>query len=646
MKYIILLLICVGTLFSESYDDHIFPVRLTIDSASDLKFTFDWAADTNSLRYNISRKELNDSSFGRPIVLPGDATSYIDSTVKPGIHYEYKIENYQTEISAFNYISAGVDLPINKKSSILILVADNTTLPQNFDRYKELLQTEMKAVYVKEVQASLDFNKEKILSVKNLIRETRNKDNELKYVLLIGNVPIPYSGNYSPDGHTEHIGAWPADVWYAELDGVWTDSIIDADSAAAQRQHNIPNDGKFDNYYLPSPSELIIARIDFRNLSAFTESEDELLERYFNKNIRYRTAEYQPKEKAFISDGFREYGGYPATFLYNQFASLFGSSQITLKNMRDSMSSGNYSMAYACAPGGYNSVFLTLYTEELAQKPYDAVFLCCFGSWLADWDSENNLLRGAIASQPSILCSWFGNRPQVPLHNLGLGNTIGEQIYVAQNNKMLYEYWYNAVSRGVHLNLMGDPTLKLRHVAMPSNLESSVEQSSFNFKWTASDNAEYYNLYVSNESGMLGDLVNQSPILGTTYKVNILRSGKSYYTLKAVQKVITKNGSYYEESSGIRDSLEYYPPEDILVYMTNPIIAEADFEISVSLKTDDYLDYNIYDLQGSLVESGSGQQKALNHNIQIKSTFISGTYFLSLRTASGIEKSHKFTVIR
>ncbi len=647
MRYILLLIVSVAFLSAESYEDHIFPIKLSIDSSSSPAFVFEWAQDTNSLKYIVSKKVYTDSSFGKPIaILSGDAVGFADSSIAKGVHYEYKFENYQTEISTYNYVSVGFDLPIKERTSVLLLIADNTDLPDNYKTYRDLLLSGHLNIYEQTMPASLEFDKEKNIEIKQTIQSFVAKDSTIRYVLLIGNVPIPYSGNFSPDGHNDHIGAYPADIWFAEMDGDWSDEIIDADSASASRQHNFPGDGKFDNYYLPSKSELIIARIDFRNLPDFAETETELFERYFEKNIRYRTSLYKPQASAFISDGFVSYGGFPATTIYNQFASLFGEDNITQKNMRDSMSSGNYTMAYACGSGGYESILLTLYSADMAKQDYDAVFLSCFGSWLCDWDSQNNLLRAAIASKPSILCSWFANRPQIPLHNLGLGNTIGDAIYAAQNNKTLYEYWYNNYLQGVHLNLIGDPTLKLRHIDMPADLSLLKGENGLEINWNPSPNAEYYNIYKSNSENSTGIKINKEPLTKLNYLEKKMLSGKFYYTVTAVEKVTTPNGSYYEESAGIRDSIELYPNEDIVVYLANPAQAGVIGEISIAMKEKASIAYSLSNSAGQVVLSGNTINRSYNHFLNFNTILVPGAYFLNIESSAGKKKNIKIAVIR
>jgi len=49
--------------------------------------------------------------------------------------------------------------------------------------------------------------------VKGLIQwDYRANQENVKSVFLFGHVPAVYSGSLNPDGHQEHLGAWPADA--------------------------------------------------------------------------------------------------------------------------------------------------------------------------------------------------------------------------------------------------------------------------------------------------------------------------------------------------------------------------------------------------------------------------------------------------
>ena len=71
-------------------------------------------------------------------------------------------------------------------------------------------------------------------------------ENKNHSLFLLGHVPVPYSGNINPDGHPDHQGAWPADGYYADMDGTWTDISVNNTVATGTRNDNVPGDGKFD----------------------------------------------------------------------------------------------------------------------------------------------------------------------------------------------------------------------------------------------------------------------------------------------------------------------------------------------------------------------------------------------------------------
>ena len=65
-------------------------------------------------------------------------------------------------------------------------------------------------------------------NIKAIIKGVYSADQaNVKSVFIFGHVPVPYSGKLNPDGHPDHLGAWPADVYYGDMDGSWTDSTVD-----------------------------------------------------------------------------------------------------------------------------------------------------------------------------------------------------------------------------------------------------------------------------------------------------------------------------------------------------------------------------------------------------------------------------------
>lgn len=89
-------------------------------------------------------------------------------------------------------------------------------------------------------------------TLKNWVISEFNKPGAVvKSLLIIGHFAIPYSGNFAPDGHTERIGAQPADIFYADIDGAWTDSTVTTNNNGFIYTPNEPNDGNWDQSILP-----------------------------------------------------------------------------------------------------------------------------------------------------------------------------------------------------------------------------------------------------------------------------------------------------------------------------------------------------------------------------------------------------------
>src|SRR5207248_1131072 len=92
-----------------------------------------------------------------------------------------------------------------------------------------------------------------------------------------GHVPVPYSGLLNPDGHPNHLGAWPADAYYGDMDGLWTDTTVNyvgtdpGDPADTARLANVPGDGKFDQSTIPGVVRLNVGRVDLANLPGYLQ---------------------------------------------------------------------------------------------------------------------------------------------------------------------------------------------------------------------------------------------------------------------------------------------------------------------------------------------------------------------------------------
>src|SRR5437588_6848703 len=473
--------------------------------ASPPQITLSWPQDTAAVpdSYTVYRKSLSATSWGAGTVLAGAVTSFTDNNVAVGASYEYQVfkTNAAYHSSGYGYIYTGINASMVENRGKLVLVVDNTyagDLAGELGRLQQDLVGDGWTVLRHDVGRS-----DSVVSVKNLIKADYNADpSNVKGVFLFGHVPVPYSGQLNPDGHPEHVGAWAADVYYGDLDGNWTDNSINfrqsanTDPADAARLSNVPGDGKFDQTTIPSSVELQVGRVDLANMPGRLSwggaptfpSEQELLRQYLNKDHKFRHKLMTVRRRGVVADYFGVRNGEAfAASAYRNFAPFFGASNIDNLNLINNdtqgvwvpaLKSNDYLWAHGSGAGSYNSVrglanagnYNSTTTPEIVNNDIKAVFVTLFGSWLGDWDHEDNIMRGVLATPTyGLACAWSG-RPHWFAHPMGLGETIGYTARLTQNNTGLYQNEIDRSANLIHIALMGDPTLRLHPVAPPSAL--------------------------------------------------------------------------------------------------------------------------------------------------------------------------------
>ncbi|MEM1119744.1 MAG: hypothetical protein AAGJ18_04810, partial [Bacteroidota bacterium] len=235
-----------------------------------------WRSNPDATAYSLYKKRRVDTTWGKPILVTNNqVTNYVDTAVKVGHLYEYRLVKQTGDSLGYGYLFSGIDyLPPQKRGNIL-LVVDSTTvgfIQANLTAYVDNLISEgwLPTLAVVAENAS-------VRQVKSLILQYYEQLDVLNTVLLLGDIAVPHAGNMNPDGHTNHKGAWPADLYYGDIDGIWTDERVNNTSSDYPRLHNVPNDGRFDQDYIPSNIELAIGRLDFSELPIFNLDQYALL---------------------------------------------------------------------------------------------------------------------------------------------------------------------------------------------------------------------------------------------------------------------------------------------------------------------------------------------------------------------------------
>jgi hypothetical protein len=529
-----------------------------VTSQTPLRMVLQWQADTGTVSQVVSRRVAGAPNWTAGKTIIKKDTTYTDSTIVAGTEYEYRmIRNTKragSPISAIGYIRTGVASRIGDDPGACILLVDRTyatELAPELDRLQQDLLAEGRVVHRIDVSAQAA-----VPSVKAQLSTLYDSDpDNISTLFIFGHVPVPYSGFINPDGHPDHFGGWPADVYYGEFDGDWTD--VDYDTATTRRvaNHNVAGDGKFDQSALPDDVNLQIGRVDLSNMTAFTKSEKELLKQYLDKDHAYRTGALLAPERGLIDDNFGYFGGEAfASSGWRNFAPLVGKDSLHEVDWFTTLATDPYLFAYGCG-GGYDQGAGGIgATSDFASKDPHAIFTLLFGSYFGDWNTQSNFLRAPLCTSYGLTCAWSG-RPYWDIFPMGMGHSTGEVAMLTQNNQG--SYTANFANYWVHVALMGDPTLRVRPFATPASVSllNDVPNNKVTINWTGDPTLVGYNVYRVSVKRNHFELLTTTPVVvpsnGAASYVDLSPLADSaYYIVRGIRNETTKSGNYLNLSHG------------------------------------------------------------------------------------------------
>jgi PKD repeat protein len=526
------------------------------------QITLNWLSSATTTNYAVARKLKNSAVWSTLAPsLAGGATQYVDNTSLSGVDYEYRVIRNGTNYTGYGYISSGIEVPEVDFRGKLILLIDNThtlTLAPELARLEEDLESDGWTVIKNIVDPTWP-----VTQVKDSISNIYFLDPlNTKALFLFGHVPVPYSGNFGPDAHPDHQGAWPADTYYGEMDGSWTDFFVTSTTVSPVRTQNVPGDGKFDQSLLPSPVELQVGRVDLWGMSSFSLTETQLLKNYLDKDHDYRKKIITAADAAVIDDNFGYMTGEVfAASGFKNFGPLVNPANVIQADYFTTLAGpASYKWSYGCGGGNYTGAAGIGTTANFASSNHQGIFTMLFGSYFGDWDIQNNFLRAPLCQGKTLTNAWAG-RPQWMFHHMGMGENIGYSTRITQNNTTTYfpsPFPMNfGIFNTVHIALMGDPTLRQNIVAPVSNVVATKVGYDCVITWSVSPepNIIGYNIYMKNDTNVNYTKLNFQPITSTSYTDYCLPYLGTYkYMVRALKLETTPSGSYYNLSEGIADT--------------------------------------------------------------------------------------------
>lgn len=596
--------------------------------------------DKNALSFMIYKKMKG--SYNWVLVsngIPGSSTSFTDFDVVQNQVYDYKVlQNSVNPASIpvkYGYISAGIAIKANGNKGISLVVLDtayrsSSEFQEQFTIYLRDLENDgwMPKVIFVDRSDSPSF-------VKDLIVNKYNESPTNTVMLtLIGNVPVPYSGDINPDGHGDHRGAWPTDMYYADIDGYWTDSYISDETSSNPKNHNLPNDGKFDQSSIPGMVELQVGRIDFSDLPSCSSSEEKLLINYFKKLHAYKVGQVRVKEKALVDNEFMSFKERFGQNGYRNFSSLVGRNNIVDGDYLTDLSyktnkENSYLWSYGCGGGSYTSANGIANSYSISRDSLSSVFTMLFGSYFGDWNYTDGLLKSSLTQGNALTTVWAA-RPNWHFYHMALGENIGYSAKITQNNNGQYisntEYpaYFTSI---VSMNLLGDPSLRNVYCLPPSDLIILEEEDGVQMNWFKSPDADGYNVYRRFKNSTDFVKLNEELITNTSFfDFTLTESGDVVYYVKAVQNKLTPSGTFENESIAIQETIKSTAsvneiPGDLTIVYPNP------FQTNITIKSKKRFDYELLDVKSTVVLTGI----SIDNSTKIDGSMLEiGIYFLKI----------------
>jgi hypothetical protein len=553
MKQSLLSLIAIistTTLFSQQAREVGVEIQVSLNNSNDL--VLNWFQQNGSTKYEVYTKGSDDLSWDKLAEVDGSITTFTDTSYVVGTRKEYRVARSSTSYSfqGNGYILAGFDVPAKESwGRVLMVIEDKyqSAAVAEVQEYIDQIKNEGYLVDTHYVNAMDDPSQ-----VKAWIKNNWEKDKStFTMVFLLGRVPVPYSGDMRPDGHTDHTGAWPADMYFGSFSVDWTDKTVNTTSASRAVNRNVPGDGKFDLSRLNSSKkskidyvELPVGRVDLTNMPAFGD-DTTLIKRYLKKSMLHRTGKRVTERRAVIDDNFGYFNSESfASGGFRNFATYVGDS-IYQADYRSSMSAKSYLWSYGCGPGTYTSASGVATSNNFANDSLLNPFTMLFGSYFGDWDNSNNLLRAPLASKGWGLASMWAGRPYWMVHSSAHGAPL------AQSTLHTYNTWnvYNAAAfmSGVHTALMGDPTLRTIVVENIDSVSAIADcDRNILLSWPAMDVDSMVVDHLDTSGKWMGRMVVD---IDSSISMKDQKYGNHTFRLRGLKKLSSASGTWWEYSA-------------------------------------------------------------------------------------------------
>lgn len=502
--------------------------------------------------------------------LPAGTASWTDYNVSKGEVWEYQIKrnNGSTEATGYTTASIAAD-QTSYRGRIVLLLASNidNLLPEKINILIKDLTGDGWYVQKLVVPRANGWNSgDTVIGIRNQLISIYNNapaNDKPKLLFILGHVPLPRSGvgGQTPDDHPVNAGARGADTYYADLDGTFTDTAtFNPGGLSTPLAINLPGDFKWDQDFIPTSLEMGFGRIDFADISSFSQGEIALTSLYLDRlhNYKHVAQGWYMGNKTAFNFGFNNSndGSYRSLPAISRADSLF---QNTTSLPHPQWVSEN---------GPFMVYMQNQFQPSIPEWNTYGMNATVFSSDQSYWgfgdvpESYNySKIRALLAANTRCLMAIWTTMAINIFHQPGCGESMGiacKQImeHNTTNQKLekpTQQYDTPAFWNRTQFELYGDPSLRLFQVYPASNPTISGTGNSAIISWTASIDSRVigYQVYKSDtEFGIFQKISGPAPLVGTSF-ADFTYSKGNWYMIKAVIWQKSGSGIFLNSSQGL-----------------------------------------------------------------------------------------------
>lgn len=537
---------------------------------------------------SVYRRQSNGTGSDWNLVASGltaGTPSWTDLAVAKGETWEYQVRRANVTGDAIGYAAASiVHDQSDYRGRMILLIASNieNELPDKVNTLiKDLTGDGWFVQKLQVPRAAGWYSGDTVTGIRNQLNAIYSDapaNDKPKVLFILGHVPLPRSGagGQTPDNHPVNAGARGADTYYADLDGVFTDtSTFNPGGLSTPLSINLPGDYKWDQDFIPSELEMAFGRVDFADITSFIQGEIALTGQYLDRLHYYKHVA-------------------PGCFMGNRTAFNFGFNNSNDGSYRSLPSISKADSLYQNYSGtnhpqwvNTNGPFM-VYMQNQFQPSINewntyGMNATVFSSDQSYWGFADvpegyqySKIRALLAADTKCLVALWTTMAINIFHQPGIGEPLGISCKHIMNHnltnqnleKPIQEYDAPAFWNRTQFAFSGDPTLRLHQVYPASNSVITCTGNAAVVSWSPSADTRIigYHVYKSeSEFGVFEKITGQIPSTTTTFSDTAYVKG-SWYMIRAVIMQETGSGYFINPSQGIfiEGDIDLLPPPGVI----------------------------------------------------------------------------------